>query len=163
MCDTMVRVDEGRVLFGKNSDRDANEGQLLEWRAAAEHAEDAQVACTYVSVPQARRTHAVLISRPYWMWGAEMGANEHGVVIGNEAVFTRARVDRVGLLGMDLRRLALERAASADEAAFSYFVAHTGRDTERARQLFDRLVAAGVACFLDAAFLERFASRVAVL
>ncbi len=45
-----------------------------------------------------------------------MGANEHDVVIGNEAVFTHASRQPVGLLGMDLLRLALERATNAEEA-----------------------------------------------
>ncbi len=116
MCDTIVIVANGVVRFAKNSDRDANEAQLLDWQPAADHPEGADVRCTYLTIPQVRHTHAVLLSRPFWMWGAEMGANEHGVVIGNEAVFTRRPTSKTGLTGMDLLRLALERAETAEQA-----------------------------------------------
>jgi len=116
VCDTLVTVTADGLLFAKNSDRDPNEAQVLEWTAAAEHPDGASVACTWITVPQAPRTHATVVSRPWWMWGAEMGANEHGVVIGNEAVFTRAGAGPSALLGMDLLRLALERSTTADGA-----------------------------------------------
>lgn len=57
------------------------------------------------------------------MWGAEMGSNEHNLVIGNEAIFSK-ETDRLDskqmispkLLGMDLVRLGLERSKNAAEA-----------------------------------------------
>lgn len=116
MCDTAVWVTAAGVFFAKNSDRDANEAQLLDWQRAREHPARALLRCTYLTLPQVRRTHAVLLSRPYWGWGAEIAANEHGVMVGNEAVFTTTRVPTVGLTGMDLVRLAVERGGSAEEA-----------------------------------------------
>lgn len=117
MCDTVVVVGEDGVLFAKNSDRDPNEAQILEWHDSARHEPGAQLHATWITIPQVAATHAVVISRPWWMWGAEMGANEHGVTIGNEAVFTTQPTENEpGLLGMDLLRLALERSADADAA-----------------------------------------------
>jgi dipeptidase len=121
LCDTLAIVisktgGKGGVLFAKSSDRAPNEPQILEWHSARDHAPGEWVQCTHIRVPQARRTHAVLLSRPAWMWGAEIGTNEHGVTIGNEAVFTREKPKKIGLTGMDMLRLALERSKSADEA-----------------------------------------------
>lgn len=117
MCDTMVAATAAGMLFAKNSDRERNEAQYLEYLPARRYGAGATLRCTYIAIPQAARTHAVLLSRPCWIWGAEMGANEHGVVIGNEAVHPRATPQRrPALLGMDLLRLGLERSASAAEA-----------------------------------------------
>jgi secernin len=121
MCDTIVALPcataSDGVLFGKNSDRERNEAQAVESFARTQHADGARVQCTYIAIPQVRQTFAVLLCRPFWIWGAEMGANEHGVVIGNEAVHSRVPPQRENaLIGMDLLRLGLERAASAAEA-----------------------------------------------
>ncbi len=117
MCDTLVSITTDGVLFAKNSDRDPNESQIPRWYPATDHGSaPGDVECSWISVPQVEHTHAVLVSQPWWMWGAEMGANEHGVVIGNEAVFTNQPLGDPALLGMDLLRLALERAVSAHDA-----------------------------------------------
>ncbi len=118
MCDTLVALGDatadGSVVFAKNSDREPNEAHHLVIIPAADHRPGSTVRCTYLELPQVEATHAVLLAKPFWIWGAEMGANEHGLVIGNEAVFTKVPYDKgPGLTGMDLLRLALERADSA--------------------------------------------------
>jgi secernin len=121
MCDTFVALasatGDGSVVLGKNSDREPNEAHEVVFAPAADHEPGATVTTTYLTIPQVSHTSAVLLAKPYWIWGAEMGVNTHGVAIGNEAVFTRVPHEKTdGLIGMDLLRLALERAATADAA-----------------------------------------------
>ncbi len=121
MCDTFVALQnvtrDGSVIFGKNSDREPNEAQEVVVFPAQDHQPGSKLRCTYIEIPQVRHTYAVLLSKPFWMWGAEMGLNEHGVVIGNEALFSRLAAGKdAGMIGMDLLRLALERSATAREA-----------------------------------------------
>jgi dipeptidase len=121
MCDTLVALGDatasGGVLFAKNSDRERNEAQVVEMTPRRRSAAGGMLKATYVAISDVAETHACLLSRPFWMWGAEMGANEHGVVIGNEAVHATIPAQRRrALIGMDLVRLGLERAATAAEA-----------------------------------------------
>jgi secernin len=117
MCDTFVALPDatvdGSVIFGKNSDRPAGEIQDVVTLAAQTYSKGQRVQCTSIEIPQVEHTIAVILSKPRWMWGAEMGANECGVVIGNEAVWTTQPCQATGLLGMDLVRLGLERGETA--------------------------------------------------
>ncbi|XP_063069466.1 secernin-3 isoform X1 [Engraulis encrasicolus] len=120
-CDTFVALPpstEGqRVIFGKNSDRPCDEVQEVVYFPSKDHGADKKLECTYIEIEQAPHTYAVVLSRPAWLWGAEMGANEHQVCIGNEAVWGKESADGdEALLGMDLVRLGLERADTAVKA-----------------------------------------------
>ncbi|XP_019945717.2 secernin-3 [Paralichthys olivaceus] len=120
-CDTFVALPpstEGqRIVFGKNSDRPCDEVQEVVYFPAKCYGAEEKVECTYIEIDQVAHTYAVVLSRPAWLWGAEMGANEHQVCIGNEAVWGRESADGdEALLGMDLVRLGLERADTAEKA-----------------------------------------------
>lgn len=130
-CDTFVAMypatPKGTIVFGKNSDRPAGEGQSIRRYPGQEYYDPASSAgnkvpmcqCTYISIPQAPKTYSVLLSQIDWMFGAEHGTNEHGVVIGNEAVWTKVEDEDLKtkrLLGMDLVRLGLERGSTAKDA-----------------------------------------------
>lgn len=111
VCDTVVVVPEaGPVWFAKNSDREPSEAQFLECHdgSAVEGAPE--------GLPKASGGPRALLSRPAWMWGCEMGVNEHGLAIGNEAVFTRIPVPKAGYTGMDFQRVALTACRTADDA-----------------------------------------------
>eukprot|EP01083_Nonionella_stella_P003857 11092_1 len=122
-CDTFVAyppsTPEGIVIFGKNSDRPAGERQSIrQYNSKTRKNENDMVQCTYICIPQVEKTNAILLSQIDWMWGAEMGSNECGVLIGNEAVWTTEEVKQgnEALLGMDLVRLGLERGNTARES-----------------------------------------------
>lgn len=119
MCDTLVATPEatknGVMILAKNSDRQPGEKQVVEF-VPARNPRERIVRCTYTAIPQAKRIYATFLSRPTWMFGAEIGVNEHGVAIGNEAVYSKRKYRKTGLTGMDMLRLALERSPTAKEA-----------------------------------------------
>jgi dipeptidase len=122
MCDTFAVGDRqtstGSWIFAKNSDREPDEVHIVVSVPRREYPQGQNLRCTYISIPQVQETHATVLCKPFWIWGAEMGVNEKGVVIGNEALFTRQKPEKTpGLIGMDLVRLGLERADSARAAA----------------------------------------------
>jgi secernin len=131
MCDTWIALrgatSTKQIIFGKNSDRPIFDCQPLMLYPRQEWARGSQIQLEYREIPQVETTYATLGSSPYWCWGYEEGINEYGVVIGNEAIFTKTfraaaeayhqgRGPELGLLGMDLVRLALERSRSANQA-----------------------------------------------
>lgn len=94
-CDTFALGKDyftgHQTFLCKNSDRPLGEAQPLLFAAAADHAPGETLRCTHLTLPQAEHTYAVLGSKPYWIWGFEMGANEKGLFIGNEAQGSAAR------------------------------------------------------------------------
>lgn len=114
MCDTLGVIGK-KSYFAKNSDRGPNESQVIEYIKGYK-TKDKKKKLTYIEVDEVEEVKSILISRPTWMWGAEMGVNECGVCIGNEALFTTRNSKHKSLTGMDLLRLALERSSSAREA-----------------------------------------------
>jgi secernin len=130
-CDTFVALPDttagGSTLLGKNSDRPAGECQPLRYWPRRHTTPGTRLHLAYIGIPDVREAWAHLGASPYWCWGHELGLNEWGVAIGNEALFTRDLADQVsrtrggeslprGVLGMEIVRLGLERATTAEEA-----------------------------------------------
>lgn len=130
-CDTWVALSDstenGKVMLGKNSDRPIYDCQPLVFYPRKTWLRGSKLKLEYIEIPQVEVTYATLGSSPFWCWGYEEGINEYGVAIGNEAIFTKTFKENakaykkekrpdLGLLGMDLIRLALERAKTTREA-----------------------------------------------
>ena len=128
MCDTMyagnASGEAGRPAgaaapdgpwFAKNSDRSPDEPQTLCLIPAAPRGSPLVIGGR--AFPGGAARHACALSRPSWMEGGEMGLNDAGLAIGNEAVFPRRPPAKDGILGMDLLRAALVACDGADEAA----------------------------------------------
>lgn len=131
MCDTVAafRRGDNRSFFGKNSDREPGELQfvylsinpvdefnLLPFIEEKEEYLSHSFQTLKNIFSSFDNRYSAIISRPIWMWGAEMGVNEFGLSIGNEAVFSNEKVNRDGLLGMDILRLALHNTKTARDA-----------------------------------------------
>ncbi len=122
MCDTFVALPsataEKSVILAKNADCQVNEAHALIRLPKKTHLPGELLLATHCVIPQAELTHDVILSKSFWTWGGEIGLNEYGVAIGNEAVYsTLMQAEKYdGLITMDLLRLGLERATTAREA-----------------------------------------------
>jgi secernin len=122
MCDTFVALKEvtanGSVLLAKNADTEINEAQHVLKLPRRDYPDGTLLRITHIVIPQARRTHEVLIDKSFWLYGGEIGVNEHGVAVGNEAVFSTQALasQKDGVVLIDILRLILERCADRHEA-----------------------------------------------
>lgn len=122
MCDTIVALGnstkDGSVIFAKNSDRQPNEPHIMVRIPGKDHNAEHEkyLRATYIQIPQVKVTYEVVLLKPSWIWGCEMGWNEHGLNIGNEAVFTKERNGKASLIGMDMARIVLERCKTSADA-----------------------------------------------
>lgn len=110
MCDTIYAPG----FWGKNSDRVPSEPQSLCLVPRRPARDQVEVGGKVLKVQD--KGFAMLLSKPSWMQGGEMGINEFGVAIGNEAVFSKFKPAKDGVLGMDILRLALGSSSTAKEA-----------------------------------------------
>ena len=134
MCDTFVHIPsqkDATIIFGKNSDREPNEAQQIV-RYPRTIRTQKNLKATFIDIEHPIETYEVILSKPFQMFGAEIGCNEFGVAIGNEAVFTKMPFDKkhLGLTGMDLLRLSLEISKTASEALHHiiYYLEKYGQD-----------------------------------
>src|SRR5215207_9858670 len=108
MCDSFVALPPSTinktVIFGKSADCQINEAHALVHLPHRSHLPGEALRATHRVIPQAAETYEVILSKSFWTWGAEIGVNEYGVSIGNEAVFTTLQKQETaeGLMVIDM-------------------------------------------------------------
>jgi secernin len=121
MCDSLVALPpaapDGAVLFAKSADCEVNEANALVHIPRARHVPGEAVRLTHLVIPQADETFELILTKAFWTYGCEIGVNEFGLCMGEEAVFTTEMKEAGdGIIGPDLMRLGLERGRSCREA-----------------------------------------------
>lgn len=122
MCDTFAALPGktlgNTVLFAKSADCEVNEANALVRIPAQKHVSGESVRVTHLVIPQAEQTYEILLTKAFWTYGCELGVNEWGLAMGEEAVFTTEMVNETkdGIIGPDLMRIGLERARTCREA-----------------------------------------------
>jgi secernin len=122
MCDTLAALPAATqnhsVIFAKSADCEVNEANALVRIPGRSHVDGETLRITHLVIPQARQTYEVILTKAFWTYGCEIGINEFGLAMGEEAVFTTemAKERRDGIIGPDLMRIALERAKDCREA-----------------------------------------------
>jgi secernin len=122
MCDTFVALPSATanqsVIFAKSADCEVNEANALVRIPRQKHVPGEVVRLTHLAIPQAQETYEVILTKAFWTYGCEIGINEHGLAMGEEAVYTtQEKIDeKDGIIGPDLMRIGLERARTCREA-----------------------------------------------
>ena len=121
MCDTFVALPpvtrDKSVLFAKSADCEVNEANAIVRIPGRKHMKGEAVRVTHLVIPQAEETYEIFMTKAFWTYGCEIGINEYGLAMGEEAVFTTEMdEEKDGLIGPDLMRIGLERARTCQEA-----------------------------------------------
>lgn len=121
MCDTFMALPSAtldkNVLFAKSADCEVNEANAIVRIPRRKHVKGETLRVTHLVIPQAEETYEVFLTKAFWTYGCEIGINEYGLAMGEEAVFTTEMTEeKDGIIGPDLMRLGLERAKNCQEA-----------------------------------------------
>lgn len=121
MCDTFVALRHTTrnktVIFAKSADCEVNEANAVVRIPRRKHLPGESVRITHLVIPQAEETYEVILTKAFWTYGCEVGVNEYGLAMGEEAVYTTEMAEENdGIIGPDLMRIGLERAQTCREA-----------------------------------------------